>query len=110
MLAEIRTYTLHPGVRDEFVAWFESEVLPAMEASGMRIRGPFVSVDDPDVFVYTRWWRDDAERTDTCDRFYASEAWTSGMRDRALALEKGYNVTLVRDTPQARLGDLLGDG
>lgn len=111
MLAEIRTYTLHPGVRDEFVAWFESEVLPTMEDAGMRVLGPFVSADDPDVFVYTRWWRNDEERVRVCSRFYESDAWLAGMRDRALELEREYAVQLVRSTSAARLPDLrLADG
>ena len=106
MLAEIRTYTLHPGVRDEFVDWFESEALPAMEDAGMHVLGPFVSTDDPDVFVYTRWWRDDDERVRVCERFYESDVWSGGMRDRALELEREYAVQLVRATPDARLPDL----
>ena len=40
MLAEIRTYTLHPGVRDELWTWFESEALPAMEDAGMHVLDP----------------------------------------------------------------------
>ena len=42
MLLEIRRYTIVSGKRDEFVAWFESDVLPVMEAAGMRIVGQFV--------------------------------------------------------------------
>ena len=90
------------------MAWFESEVLPAMEDAGMRILGPFTSTDDPDMFVYTRWWLDDEERVRVCEDFYESDVWLGGMRDRALELEREYAVHLVRATPDARLPDLPG--
>ncbi len=45
MLMEIRRYTIVPGRRDEFIAWSERDVLPLMEAAGMRIIGQFVDVE-----------------------------------------------------------------
>ncbi len=99
MLIEIRRYTLVPGRRDEFVEWFESEVVPAMTAVGMRILGSFVSVDDPDVFVYVRGFVDEAERDLLTEAFYESDAWEGGMRAKALELEVDYEVELVTSTP-----------
>ncbi|HSJ27505.1 MAG TPA: NIPSNAP family protein [Acidimicrobiia bacterium] len=103
MLLEIRTYTLHPGKRPEFVAWFEEEVAPAMEAAGMSILGSFESIEDDDVFVYLRRFVDEDERTRLTAAFYSSDTWLSGMRDRALALESGYEVRLVRSTPRSQM-------
>ena len=104
MLLEIRTYTLRPGVRDEFVAWFETDVAPAMESAGLRIVGSFVSVEDEDVFVYLRAFADADERDRLTGAFYRSSAWLSGMRERAMALELGYDVRLVTPTPGSRMG------
>jgi hypothetical protein len=103
MLLEIRTYTLRPGVRDEFVSWFEAEVVPAMEATGMRIVGAFTSVEDPDVFVYLRAFTDAEERDRQYLAFYESPAWLDGMKARALELELGYEVRLVAPTASSRL-------
>jgi hypothetical protein len=103
MLLEIRTYTLHPGVRDEFVAWFESEVVPAMEAAGMRIVGSFTSVDDENAFVYLRAFADADERDRQYRAFYESPAWLGGMKERAMAMEVGYEVHLVSSTPASKL-------
>ncbi len=101
MLLEIRTYTLHPGRRDEFVEFFETEVIPAMQAVGMTIVGPFVSDDDPDLFVYLRPFVDDAQRTALSKAFYESDVWLGGMKERALALEQGYEVVVVTSTAGA---------
>lgn len=103
MLLEIRTYTLHPGKRAEFVAWFEEEVAPAMEAAGMTILGSFESIEDDDVFVYLRRFADEEERDRLTAAFYTSEAWLSGMKERALGLERDYEVRLVRSTPRSAM-------
>lgn len=101
MLVEIRRYTITPGRRDEFVEWFEGEVLPAMEAAGMRILGVFVGVDDPQAFWYLRAFASEEERERQTAAFYQSEAWLGGMRDRALEMEEDYRVELVRSTPRS---------
>lgn len=103
MLLEIRTYTLHPGKRPEFVAWFEEEVAPAMEAAGMTILGSFESIEDGDVFVYLRQFVDEEERNRLTAAFYESEAWLSGMKDRALSLESYYKVSLVTSTRRSAM-------
>lgn len=103
MLLEIRTYTLHPGVRDEFVSWFEGEVVPAMEATGMRIVGSFTSIEDDDVFVYLRGFADAEERDRQYRGFYESSAWLNGMKARAMEMEVGYQVQLVTSTPTSHL-------
>lgn len=103
MLLEIRTYWLRPGRRSEFVAWFEDEVAPAMEAAGMTIVGSFESLDEDDVFVYLRRFRDEAERDRLTTRFYSGEAWLSGMKETAAALERDHEVRLVRSTARSAM-------
>ncbi len=98
MLVEIRHYTITPGHRDEFVAWFEAKVLPAMAHAGMKVLGIFTGVDDPDSFYYLRSFRDEAEREHLTEVFYGSEAWLGGMKSKALEMETGYEVHLVRST------------
>ena len=103
MLLEIRRYTIVPGRRDEFAAWFDSEVVPVMEAAGMRIVGQFTSVDDPDVFFYLRAFADEEERSRQYAAVYESEVWREQLEPYALALETGARVEVVRPTPASRL-------
>ena len=95
---EIRRYTIVPGKRDEFVAWFEREALPFMEAAGMRIVGQFVSVEDPDAFFYLRSFADAAERDRQYAAVYESDTWNSVLKPAALALETDARIELVTPT------------
>ncbi|HEX9866200.1 MAG TPA: NIPSNAP family protein [Acidimicrobiia bacterium] len=98
MLVEIRRYTIEPGRRDEFVAWFEREVMPAMEAEGMRILGMFVGVEDPDSFFYLRGFTSEEERARQIEAFYDSAEWDHTLRPRAMEMEESFHVELVRST------------
>jgi hypothetical protein len=95
VLVEIRRYVIVPGRRAEFAAWFEDTIRPAMEQTGMRILGTYLSRDDPDVFFYLRAFTDDAERDRQYRSFYESDPWLSEWRDRAMALEVEARVELV---------------
>ena len=98
MLVEIRRYEIKPGRRDEFVTWFEAEAMPAMQSAGLNILGVFVDVENPDVFFYLKGFETDGERERLNSAFYQSELWISALKDRALEMETGYEVALVRST------------
>lgn len=103
MLVEIRKYEIKPGRRDEFVNWFQSEVIPAMENAGMNVLGVFVGVEDPNTFYYLRGFESETERIKVSRDFYESEVWLKHLKDRALALESDYEVTLVRSTDKSAI-------
>ena len=96
MLVEIRRYTIKPGRRGEFVQFFHAEVLPAMEAAGMRILGVYVGAEDSQTFFYLRGFDSAEEREGQLDAFYQGSEWLGGLRDRALAMEESFHVELVR--------------
>lgn len=98
MLVEIRRYEIKPGRRNEFVEWFENEVIPAMESIGMNILGVFVGVEDPNAFFYLRGFESETERARLSQTFYESELWLERLKERALEMESDYEVTLVRST------------
>ena len=103
MLVEIRHYTIKPGLRDEFVAWFEDQVVPAMTEAGMRILGVFTGMEDPDAFFYLRAFEDMAERERLTQEFYGGVVWLDTMRDKALAMESSYEVHLVESTSRSSI-------
>lgn len=103
MILEVRRYEIVPGRRDEFVEWFDTEVLPEMERTGMRIVGQFVSRDDPDVFFYLRAFADEGERRRQTAAFYGSERWESDLKPIALEMETSYHVETVEPTARSRL-------
>ena len=53
MIIEMRTYKTKPGRRADFLEVFRSKSIPAHAEIGMKILGPFLSVDDPETLRLT---------------------------------------------------------
>ena len=70
MIVEMRTYKIKPGLRDKFLKKFEAKVRPEHEKIGMKIRGPFLSVEDADTFFWMRAFPDLKTRDRMRDEFY----------------------------------------
>jgi hypothetical protein len=51
MIIEMRTCKTTPGMRSRFLEIFHSKSIPAHREIGMKILGPFNSIEDPDTFV-----------------------------------------------------------
>lgn len=98
MLVEIRRYEIEPGRRDEFVQWFETDVMPAMESAGMNILGVFVGAEEANSFYYLRGFASEEERARITAAFHESELWLETLKTRALEMETGFHVELVRST------------
>lgn len=49
MIIEMRTYTTKPGCRERFLQIFRGKSMPAHAQIGMKVLGPFPSVENPDV-------------------------------------------------------------
>jgi hypothetical protein len=58
MIVEMRTYKLKPGCRARFLEIFRTKSVPAHTEIGMKISGPFLSVEDPDTFFFMRGFPD----------------------------------------------------
>lgn len=54
MIIEMRTYRTKAGMRSPFLEIFRSKSIPAHDEIGMKILGPFLSIEDPDVFFFMR--------------------------------------------------------
>jgi quinol monooxygenase YgiN len=97
MIVEMRTYRTKPGQRDEFLRLFREKSRPAHAEIGMRILGPFESVEDPDVFFFMRGFPDLASREPMKARFYEGELWKSELEQKLMPMLDRYDVVLVDD-------------
>lgn len=70
MIIEMRTYKTKPGKRAEFLQIFRSKSIPAHVEIGMKIIGPFPSVEDPDVFFFMRGFPSLTSREPMKAKFY----------------------------------------
>ena len=95
MIIEMRTYKTKPGMRAEFLEIFKTRSLPAHQRIGMKIFGPFLSVEDPDVFFFMRGFPDLASREPMKAQFYEGELWKGELDHKLLPMLEKYDVVLV---------------
>ncbi|MGB9235191.1 MAG: NIPSNAP family protein [Terriglobales bacterium] len=97
MIIEMRTYKLKPGKRSEFLEIFRTRTVPAHDEIGMKLLGPFCSIEDPDVFFFMRGFPDLASREPMKAKFYEGELWKRELENILMPMIEKYEVVLVDD-------------
>jgi heme-degrading monooxygenase HmoA len=97
MIVEMRTYKLKPGTRPQFLEVFRTRSVPAHDAIGMKILGPFLSIEDPDTFFFMRGFPDLASREPMKAQFYEGELWKNELENLLMPMIEKYDVVLVDD-------------
>ena len=99
MIVEMRTYKLKPGKRSEFLEIFRTKSVPAHAEIGMKIVGPFLSIEDPDVFFFMRGFPDQPSRDRMKAAFYEGELWKNELEAIAMPMIESYDVILCETAP-----------
>ena len=102
MVIEMRTYRTKPGKRDEFIRIFRTRSVPAHTEIGMRILGPFLSIEDPDVFFFMRGFPDLPSRDPMKAKFYDGDLWKGELEQLLMRMLDKYDVVLV-DDPEGQI-------
>jgi hypothetical protein len=97
MIIEMRTYKTKPGSRSRFLEIFRSKSIPAHAEIGMKILGPFLSVEDPDTFFFMRGFPDLASREPMKAKFYEGELWKNELESLVMPMLETYEVVVVDD-------------
>jgi len=97
MIIEMRTYRTKPGQRARFLEIFRSRSIPAHAEIGMKILGPFLSVEDPDVFFFMRGFPILPSREPMKAKFYEGPLWKSELEDLLMPMLEKYDVVVVDD-------------
>jgi len=97
VIIEMRTYRTKPGQRARFLEIFRSRSIPAHAEIGMKILGPFLSVEDPDVFFFMRGFPDLPSREPMKAKFYEGPLWKSELEDLLMPMLEKYDVVVVDD-------------
>jgi quinol monooxygenase YgiN len=95
---EVRTYRTQPGQRDKLMELLRTRAVPVHQELGMRILGPFPSVDDPDTFVWLRAFPDAASRDPMKEAFYGGRPWVEELEPLMMPLIAEYGAVVVEDT------------
>jgi hypothetical protein len=98
MIIEMRTYTTKPGRRSEFLQIFRSKSIPAHADIGIKILGPFPSIENPDVFFFMRVFPDLPSREPLKAKFYDGELWKNELENQLMPMLEKYEVVLVEDS------------
>jgi hypothetical protein len=96
-LIEMRTYKTHAGLRAAFLETFHAKTVPAHEAIGMKVIGPFLSTEDPDVFFWMRVFPDPGARDAMKSAFYDGPLWKDDLEKTLFPMLERYDVVLVED-------------
>lgn len=97
MIIEMRTYKTRPGCRSRFLEIFRSRSVPAHQEIGMKILGPFLSIEDPDIFFFMRGFPDLDSREPMKAKFYEGELWKNELEHLLMPMLDKYEVVLVED-------------
>ena len=102
MIVEMRTYKIKPGLRSRFLEIFRTKSMPAHAEIGMKIVGPFESIEDPDTFFFMRGFPDLDSREPMKAKFYEGELWKRELEHLLMPMIEKYDVVLV-DDPDGRI-------
>jgi hypothetical protein len=97
VIIEMRTYRTRPGCRAKFLDVFRNKVVPAHAGIGMKLLGPFLSVEDADTFFFMRAFPDLASREPMKARFYEGDLWKSELEHVLMPMLEKYDVVVVDD-------------
>ncbi len=97
MIIEMRTYKTKPGLRAKFLEIFRTRSVPAHAEIGMKILGPFLSVEDPDSFFFMRGFPDIASRDPMKAKFYEGALWKGELENVVMPMLEKYEVIVVED-------------
>ena len=95
---EVRTYRFVPGGRDVFVEQLRDRAIPAHREIGMRVLGPFPSVEDDQMLVWLRAFPHADSREPMKEAFYKGELWLEEMESVVMPLIEHFESVLVEDT------------
>lgn len=97
MIVEMRTYKTKPGCRSRFLEVFRCKSIPAHAEIGMKILGPFLSVEDSDTFFFMRGFPDLTSLEPMKAKFYEGELWKVELEKVLMPMLEKYTVVVVED-------------
>lgn len=95
---EVRTYRAKPGRRGQLLGLLRASAFPLQRELGIKVLGPFPSLDDDVTFVWLRAFPSLESRDPLKEAFYGGPAWLGELEDKAMPLIAGHEAKLVEDT------------
>jgi len=83
MFFELRQYRIKDGKRDRWVRLMEETIIPFQVSKGMVFVGSFVSMDEPDLYIWIRRFESEEEAKRLYQAVYESEFWKKEVKPHA---------------------------
>jgi hypothetical protein len=93
----LRTYKTKLGKRPEFLEIFRTKSVPAHDEIGMKILGPLLSIEDPDIFWFMRGFPDLDSRKPMKAKFFEGELRKNELECVLMPMLEKWDVVLVDD-------------
>jgi hypothetical protein len=74
--------------------------MPAHAEIGMKLLGPFLSIEDADTFFFMRGFPDIESREPMKAKFYDGDLWKRELEHQLMPMLDKYEVALVDDPQQ----------
>jgi hypothetical protein len=95
MIVEMRTYKIQRGKRAEFLKILEERAIPAHQKIGMKVLGPFLSLEDDNTFFWMRAFSDTQTRERMRNEFYDGKLWKEELEEKLMPILEKYDVVVV---------------
>ena len=84
-----------------------SKSMPRHAELGMKILGPFLSVEDPDTFFFMRGFPDATSHEPMKAMFYEGDLWKRELEHVVMPMIERYDVVVVDDPTIQFIGSLV---
>lgn len=99
MIVEMRTYRAKPGTRSKLIDVLRTKLFPEHKKIGIKVAGPFSSVEDDVTIFWMRGFPDEAAHKSMTGKFYGGELWRRELSDAIMPILEKYDVVTV-DIPE----------
>jgi hypothetical protein len=79
-IIEVRVYKINPGKMDEWERFFHDKLVEPQEKAGMKIISAYRTLEDENLFVWSRQFSSKANMASERAGFYESDHWLNTLR------------------------------
>ncbi|MFA6036803.1 MAG: NIPSNAP family protein [Legionellales bacterium] len=96
MIFELREYDIQPGAMPEWIQLMQEHIHPYQTQLGIAFIASFISIDNPNKYIWIRRFPSEKERERLYQAVYESEHWKSHIKPHI-------DKMLIRDTMKVTL-------
>lgn len=96
MFFELRFYPIYPGKMNEWLKQMKDVVIPYQASMGMDFVGSFISLDNPDEYIWIRRFENDEERKRIYRAMYENDVWIKEIAPKNEEMVDRENIRVIR--------------